>query len=145
MLLILSQRPLKFENLKLHLLDFLESGDLAVIDLVLHRVDRTHEVQEGAAELKAMRRQWAQASRVNAPPEQQDSEEDERVCREFIPAKRSRVLGQKRSGLFTIGSKVLRLRQSREQPFAQVIRLLCDVSLLREFVSFAVWHSECGI
>ena len=36
MLLILSQRRLKFENLKLDLLDFLESGDLAVVDLVVH-------------------------------------------------------------------------------------------------------------
>ena len=52
---------LKLENLKLDLLDFLESGDLAVIDLVLHRVDRTHEVEEGTAELKAMSRQSAQA------------------------------------------------------------------------------------
>lgn len=36
MLLLPSQRCLKFENLNLDLLDFLESGDLAVIDLVAH-------------------------------------------------------------------------------------------------------------
>ena len=46
MLLILSQRCLKFENLKLDLLDFLESGDLAVIDLVVHaRYPRAQEHQ----------------------------------------------------------------------------------------------------
>ena len=145
MLLILSQRRLNFENLKLDLLDFLESGDLAVIDFVVHRVDRSHE-EDGTADLKPMNRQYAQVPKVSAPEERQGAgKEDEHVCREFIPAKRSCVLRQQRGGLFTIGGQVFRLRQGREQAFTQVIRLLCHVSPLRDSVSFAVWRSECGI
>ena len=146
MLLILSQRRLKFENLKLDLLDFLESGDVAVIDFVVHHVDRSHEEEEGTADLKPMNRQCVQVPEAIAPEERQGTgKEDEHVRREFIPAKRSCVLRHQRGGLFTIGGEVFRLRQGREQAFTQVIRLLCDVSLLRESVSFAVWRSECGI
>ena len=89
MLLILSQRRLKFENLELDLLDFLESGDLAGVDFVTRRVDRSHEEQDGTADLKPMKRQCARAPRAVVPEERQGTgEEDEHVRRDFIPAER---------------------------------------------------------
>src|SRR5450631_3229303 len=51
-LLILLQRRLKFENLKLHLLELLQRGNPARVDSVAQVEDHPHEKEEGASELK---------------------------------------------------------------------------------------------
>lgn len=95
MLLILSQRRLKFENLKLDLFDFLESGDLAVVDSVAQVVDHSHEEHDGAPELKRMTHDRVQVPTIIDRKEKQNAGKDvEGVDREVIPAKRSCVLGQ---------------------------------------------------
>src|SRR6185437_954817 len=104
MLLILSQRRLKLENLKLDLLDLLECGDLVVVNSVAHFKDHPHEEHKGAPELKRMTHDRVHVPIIRGRNEQQNAgDEIERVEREVIPAKRSCVLGHQHSGLFTIG------------------------------------------
>ncbi len=84
---------MKLENLKLRLLDFFESGDLAAVDSVVHLEDQSDEVQGGTADLRPIKRRWVQVP--EAREEQQgNGKEDDGVCQDFIPTKCSCVLGK---------------------------------------------------
>jgi hypothetical protein len=94
-LLLLSQRRLNFEDLKLDLLNFLESADLHGIDFVAQEVNHAHEEKDGAADLKPMKRQCARPPGAVVPEERQaKGEKGECGCRDSVSAKRYRMLCQ---------------------------------------------------